>query len=99
MNKVINYDTWLRSYNDAAPHGRFCGKIAFKQLRGGHHFLNEQPHPSTLYEEPPWPLVMASPGVVTALVDQCATGLRGPRGGLHSKDTGIVASHEALVAL
>ena len=28
LNYQINYDGWLRSYDLAAPHGRFCGRIA-----------------------------------------------------------------------
>ena len=35
FNYARNYDTWLRSYNDAAPHGRFCGYLAMLQIEIG----------------------------------------------------------------
>ena len=59
LNKVLHYDSWLKSYHQAAPHGRFCARVALTQMRNGRYFVNEQPFPSNLYEEPPWPLVVA----------------------------------------
>ena len=65
-----NYDTWLRSYNDAAPHGRFCGEVALLMMELNRYFLNEQPFPSMLYDEPPWPTVRAHPDVTQEVVHQ-----------------------------
>ena len=97
LNKVINYETWLRSYKEAAPHGRLCGQVARYQDQSGRYFVNEQPHPSTLYEEPPWPTVAARPTTVSCVVHQCMTGLLGPNGGPAKKPTGIVANHPLLL--
>ena len=36
-----NYDAWLKSYHDAAPHGRFCGDIALMQDRNHRYFIYE----------------------------------------------------------
>ena len=32
INYMYNYDGWKRSYDLAAPHGRFCGHIAIYQI-------------------------------------------------------------------
>jgi hypothetical protein len=66
---------WTRSYNKAAPHGRFCGIIAKLQLAKKLHWIREQPHPSTLDKEEPWPEVLATPEVTRAVWDRCRTGL------------------------
>eukprot|EP00972_Heterocapsa_arctica_P032816 4830892-Heterocapsa_arctica.AAC.1 len=45
MGRFVRYVTpasWLRPYNLAAPHGRFCGVMALVQLSKGLHFLSEQ---------------------------------------------------------
>ena len=54
FNYVMHYDSWLESYRKASPHGKFCGRVAMRQLELDRDFMNEQPHPSWLYEEPPW---------------------------------------------
>ena len=55
LNYQINYDGWLRSYDLAAPHGRFCGRIALFQDEQRRYYLNEKPYQSQLYADPPWP--------------------------------------------
>ena len=97
MNRVINHDGWRRSYEDAAPHGRFCGRVADKQMNEGRFFINEQPHPSSLYEEDDWKRVVKRPEIVTAVIHQCMTGQRGPTGKLLKKPTGFVANHPILL--
>ena len=97
FNKMVNYDTWLRSYRLAAPHGRFCGGVAMLQLDAGRHFVLEQPQSSTLLDEPPWPKVSAHPNTRKVTIDQCATGKRGRDGLLVKKPTDLFASHEALL--
>ena len=47
--KHVTPDAWLRSYDLAAPHGKFCGVVAQMQLREGLHFICEQPSGSDLY--------------------------------------------------
>lgn len=52
MGRLVQCTTpqaWERAYEDAAPHGRFCGEIAKLQLRKGLHFICEQPLGSSLY--------------------------------------------------
>ena len=70
FNYRVNYDAWRRSYDDAAPHGRFCGRLAQLQLELNAFFVNEQPEPSWLYVEPPWPQVLAHPDVDKVIFDQ-----------------------------
>jgi hypothetical protein len=71
QNFVHNFDGWKRSWDNAHPHARFCGRIALLQLRSGRHFLREQPFPTLMDEEPPWPEVIAHPSVIRVVVDQC----------------------------
>ena len=98
LNSFVNYEAWLRSYNEAAPLARFCGTVALQQLRTGRHFINEQPRDSTLYSESPWwDEVVRWPQIVWQDFDQCMTGLRANNGLLVRKPTRLVASHPALV--
>ena len=97
FNEVAHYQAWLRSYEAAAPHGRFCGVVAKMQLRAGRHFLNEQPYPSRLYAEAPWPEVRTDDRVVSQVFDQCRTNQRAADGKLAKKPTELVASDEALL--
>ena len=97
VNYEHNYEGWSRSYNIAAPHGRFCGHIAMIQIKCHRYFINEQPDPSYLYQEHPWPIVMAHPTVTKEIVDQCMTGQTGPDGGLARKRSGFVANSPYLL--
>ena len=69
--KAAQPSGWAASYAKAAPHGRFCGVVALLQLREGRHFVNEQPDPSNLYDEEPWPQVLAHPSVVSLRRHRC----------------------------
>ena len=60
-NRRIHPDSWHRSYENATPHGRFCGQMVLLQLRQGTHFICEQPAGSDLYREHPWPDVLNHP--------------------------------------
>ena len=97
INRVANYNAWQASYDDAAPHGRFCGEIALLQLGKCRHFLNEQPYPSDLYYEEPWPEVLNHSNVLTQKWDRCMTGLVGSAGIPVKKTSEMVASHLALL--
>ena len=55
MNWEINPESMERLYKIAKPIAQFCGFIAELQLRKGLHFIQEQPSPSGLYDEKPWP--------------------------------------------
>ncbi len=96
LNRVRNHAGWLRSYQEAAPHGRFRGRVALIQMKIGRYFINEQPFPSYLYDEPPWPTVVKDPSVVHTVIHQCMTGQVGPNGNLVKKPTGFVANHRLL---
>ena len=97
QNRILNYQTWFQSYQEAAPHGRVCGEVALWQHNEGRYFIVEQPFPSELYAEPPWPTVIKQEGIVTAKIHQCMTGLQGRSGLLIKKPTGFVANDEELV--
>ena len=58
INYVHNYEGWLDSYLKSRPHAIVCGEVAQLQLVANRDFLNEQPHPSWMYELQPWPLVL-----------------------------------------
>ena len=53
-----NHEAWLRSYHEAAPHGRFCGEIACVQDDNSRYYLCENPKDSWLFQEEPWPNLM-----------------------------------------
>ena len=38
-NYVHHYDTWKASYEQAAPHGRFCGELALLQDKSKRYFV------------------------------------------------------------
>ena len=63
----------------------------------GGYFVNEQPEPSWLYAEKPWPQVLASPGVDKVIFDQCQLGLRDRRGGILQKTTGLVSNAREIL--
>ena len=96
MMKANDPAAWERSYARAAPHGRFCGEVALNQLKKGRHFINEQPFPSKLYLEEPWPQVLQHPNTRRIVWDRCQTGCRGPSGKPARKRSCMIASHEAL---
>ena len=97
LNYHIHHETWLKSYEEDAPHVRFCGTAAQKQLKQGRHFIVENPWPTWLFHEPPWPAVCQNQQVCSVIVDQCMMGLKN-RDGLHvKKPTILVASHPALL--
>ena len=64
----------------------------------GAYFANEQPEPSWLYAEPPWPQVLAHPSVDKVIFDQCQLGLRDRRGGILQKTTGLVSNAREILA-
>ena len=53
VSHVVNYQMWLRHYQEDAPHIKLCGTAAAHQLSKGRHFLCEQPNPTWLFHEPP----------------------------------------------
>ena len=97
-NRVMNYDGWYRSLEDAIPLATICGRVAFMQAKASRHSIYENPHPNDLHKVHPWPLVINYFGVVDLATHQCMTGLRGPDGMLSKKSTGMTASHDLLVA-
>ena len=66
-----HYETWLASYHQAAPHGRFCGEIALLQDKQHRYYVCENPKDSWLFAEDPWLEVLERPTTVQIIVDQC----------------------------
>ena len=97
VNMAINYDTWLRHYNEDMPHVRFCGRAALHQLRKGRHFLLEHPFPSWLTHEEPWPDVFNHARVMAKIIHQCMVGQHGADFRPAKKPSMVVASDEALL--
>ena len=92
-----NYDAWLKSYQEAAPHGRFCGELALIQDDGNRYFICEQPKDSWLFTEQPWPLVMMRPNTTQVVFDQCRVGLKTKEGLPAMKPTVLVSNSEILL--
>ena len=97
VNHSLHYDSWLISYQNAAPHGRFCGEMALLQDKQGRFWLNEQPRGSWLYYEDPWPEVLARPNTRSKIVDQCMVGQTGPSGLPAKKPTEFKGNDEHLL--
>ena len=98
--KHVTPDAWQRSYDLAAPHGKFCGVIAQMQLRKGLHFICEQPSGSDLYYENPWPDVLKHPNVYQQRYDRCMAGLKaqfGPHKGTHIKKASTMTSSSEIL--
>ena len=76
LNWAINPAAMEEQLRTARPIARLCGHIATCQLQKGRRFIQEQPHPSSLYQEPPWPSVLKDDRVVQMVYDRCMCGLR-----------------------
>ena len=97
VNKVHNYQAWLRSYQESAPHARFRGVVAKLQYKQRRDWLCEQPWPSRLFDEEPWHEVVSDSRAVYTVIDQCVTGLTGPQGSPVKKPTQLQSSDETLL--
>ena len=97
LNYKINPDGWERTYQESAPHGRFCGELALHQERNNRYFLLEQPHGSWLYEEYPWNIVCYLPSTICVTIHQCMLGQVGPSNLPAKKPTDLIANHSKLL--
>ena len=97
MNKVLNPETWRRSYNDARGLARLCAAVAHYQLRQGRHFLIENPRGSLLWEFLEWKELLQQHEVYVGEVDQCEYGLVTKEGEPIRKPTRFVASSPILL--
>ena len=66
------------------------------QLAEGRHFLREQPFPTLLDEEPPWPQVLQHPNVSKEVIDQCRFGMQ-IDGSMVKKPTEVLAASPVLL--
>ena len=96
-NYIYNHEAWLRSYEEALPHGKFCAEIALKQMSGGRFFLVEQPSGSWLFAEYPWPQVINNENIVSIEIHQCVLGQKTKEGFPAKKPTTLVANHPVLL--
>ena len=78
--KHVTPDAWQRSYDLAAPHGKFCGVVAQFQFRKGFHFMCEQPSGSDLYYEHHWLAVLYHASVYQQRYDRCMAGFKAQYG-------------------
>lgn len=97
LNYQINPSGWERTYQESAPHGRFCGELALRQERNQRYFFLEQPQGSWLYEEYPWNIVCYLPSTLCMTIHQCMLGQLGPNGLPAKKPTDIIANHPKLL--
>ena len=91
LNWHLHPKTMHSKWEDAQPVAYTCGCIAIVQCQRGNDFINEQPYPSSLYEEAPWPTLFSTyPRVAMVVYDRCRCGLRvrrGPHKGMYFKKT------------
>ena len=103
MDGFVEYvipDSWQRSYDLAAPHGKTCGVVARMQLRKGLHFICEQPSGSDLYYEHPWPALLNHLDVYQQRYDRCMAGLKaqyGPRMGVSIKKASTMTASRKIL--
>eukprot|EP00969_Alexandrium_andersonii_P018973 828780-Alexandrium_andersonii.AAC.1 len=57
--------------NAAGPVARLRGQVAEEQLARGRRVIQEQPHPSSLYDVAPWPRVLQHERVMRIVYDRC----------------------------
>ena len=96
-------ETYQRRLAEARPLAKFTAEVALVQLgKRNNHFIQEQPDPSKVYEEHPWPQVLRDPRVDQRRYHRCKAGLKvlnGPNRGLFiKKPSTMTASHPALLA-
>ena len=101
LNEKLYPEAMARAYAAAAPLARFCGQVAQHQLDAGMHFIQEQPYPSRLYDEIPWPKVLSMSEVCQVVYHRCMCKLRvqhGPYRGFYiKKPSTMTASCKELV--
>ena len=88
LNNFLHPETMQQKEREVRPLAILCGKVALVQIAKGLYFIQEQPHPSKLYQVHPWPKVLAlkrtglfAPGhpehaVMQVKYDRCAAGLK-----------------------
>ena len=89
---TFNPDAQKASYADAALRGRSCGQLALAQIELGVIIANEQPAPSWLYAELPWPAVLGHEDADKRAFDGCKPSLRDRHGGMSQKTIGLVSN-------
>ncbi|CAK0831488.1 unnamed protein product [Prorocentrum cordatum] len=99
LNKVINYDGWLRSRKTSVGLARIAAAAACTQMDAGRHFVSEQPLGSDFYKLDDWQHIANNYAVAWCQVDQCMAGKIGRRTGLPiKKSSEFWASDERLLA-
>ncbi|CAK0801133.1 unnamed protein product, partial [Prorocentrum cordatum] len=99
LNKVINYDGWLRSRKTSVGLARIAAAAACTQMDAGRHFVSEQPLGSDFYQLDDWQHIANNYAVAWCQVDQCMAGKIGRRTGLPiKKSSEFWASDERLLA-
>ncbi|CAK0813698.1 unnamed protein product, partial [Prorocentrum cordatum] len=99
LNKVINYDGWLRSRKTSVGLARIAAAAACTQMDAGRHFVSEQPLGSDFYKLDDWQFIANNYALAWCQVDQCMAGKIGRRTGLPiKKSSEFWASDERLLA-
>ena len=98
FNKSQHYSSWKESYDACAPVARLCGECAELQLSNNCDWLVEQPMPSQLFQEHPWPRLAMHPKTRQQIMDRCMTNQKNANGNFVRKRTQLWASSELLLA-
>ena len=77
----------------------FAIEVAKLQMKGGRHFIMENPLPSLAWKTLPMQKFIEEHNVEIAVFDQCQFNLRSLSGELHRKSTQLVSSSPRVIAL
>ena len=98
LNRSINPNTWSDHHAKDLVHAKFCGHVAQVQMKQGRYFFGEQPHPTTLWQEHPWPQIVQHPNIIRKVVDHCMMGQAAPNGHLVKKPTVLISNSATIMA-
>ena len=98
LNRLINYETWNDHYVEDRKDANFCGHVAEVHMQHSRYFFGEQPNPTTLWQEHPWPLVVQHPTVIRKVIDQGMLDNRAPNGQFVKKTTVLISNSETILA-
>ena len=76
LNWSINPEAMQRRLSVARPIAELFGNVGLFNLDKGLDFIQEQPYPSSLYEEEPWPRITQDDRDMQQSHDKCMRGLK-----------------------
>ena len=97
LNYHLNYDTWLKHYQEDMPHVHFCGRVAWLETTLQPFFFAENPWPTHLIHEGCWPKVLEHADI--EVIHQCMLGQKGPHNLPSKKPTACICNSKIMLSL